>query len=139
MFGSDYANAWQAMAAAASAGTITRTVTTPIPIAQQAQDEPFPPAPVAAVPDELREPPRPSQTSPIQREVSLERLDPNDRSRLAQAVLAARRTLPPALAELIEREIGAWVEFAFQFDNKALLSRVVTELLAGSEPGSRAA
>ena len=135
-----YAGAWQAMAAASAAATITtpRTVT-PIPVSQQGPDEPFPP-PQPVDPDVLREPPRDSTPISMLRDLPPpEKLSPIDRSQIDRAVIEARKQFGPSVAELIERELFAWKEFAYRFDNKALLPRVVAEILAGSEPKPLAA
>jgi hypothetical protein len=70
---------------------------------------------------------------------TLEKLDPGDRSRLARAILEARKMFGPACAELIEQDISEWSQFGFRLDNKALMPRVVAELLAASEPKSAVA
>lgn len=110
MFGT-YTEAWMAAQATAMAAAATTRTVTPIAVAPDDQAEPEPDPPLIRPP----------------------RLDHHDYTRIRSAIIAARKVLPPAVAELVERELSAWLECGFRTDMSSLMARVAAEVLTAPE------
>lgn len=59
----------------------------------------------------------------------LQRMDQHEFLRLRTASYRAKKVLPPAIAELVSREIMMWHEFGYRLGDSSIVRRAVDELM----------